>query len=142
MQRGWSGTERPHVKHGGNTNNAMAPPVEVQVYIHAPSATVAGRLLRMFEDRGLQVYRSFDLQAALERLPECGCPYHGQSACTCQYIVWLVYAPHELPVLVVLHGRDDKTWITLSAEKVVSSRAHEVVAQLRNELSATRDPIS
>lgn len=120
----------------------MGAPLDVHVYIHAPAQVVAGPLKDLFEARGLRVYRSFDLQAALERLPRCGCPYHGQTACTCQYTVWLVYVPHGPPVLVILHGRDDKTWITLSADEVPTSRVYEAVTELRKQLSPSRERVS
>ncbi len=142
MQVGLSGTDWAYGESQEHADNTMGAPLDVQVYIHAPSKVVAGQLKGLFEARGLRVYRSFDLQAALERLPRCGCPYHGQAACTCQYTVWLVYAPHDPPVLVILHGRDDKTWITLSADEVLASRAYDAVTELRRQFSASRERVS
>jgi len=104
-------------------------PLEVEVHVRAACYAVIARLVQAFQERGVRVYPSFDLRAALERLPHCGCPYHGQDACTCQYVVWHVYAADEEPVLVILHGRDEETWVTLSASDVPRSRVYQVVVE-------------
>ncbi len=129
MQAVWPGTfgNRANVEQQRKARATL--PVEVEVHIHAPSDVVTERLVDAFQAHGLRVYPSFNLQAALERLPHCGCPYHGQDACTCQYVVWLVYASEEEPVLVILHGRDDETWVTLSASDVQQSQVYRVLKE-------------
>ncbi len=71
-------------------------------------------LAQALEARGMQVYRSFDLRSALAALPDCGCPHHGTAQCTCHYAVLLVYGETPPPALVVAHGRDGRTWLTVS----------------------------
>ena len=102
---------------------------DVEIHVADRCETVMDRLAALFEAEGLRVYQSFDLQTAMQRLPNCGCPYHGHEACTCQYAVWLVYPPEGAPVLLVLHGRDEETWITLP-EETETSRVHEIVRSL------------
>lgn len=70
---------------------------------------VAGQL----NGTGLQVVRSFDLQVARAAHPGYACPHHGADACTCQLIVLLVYGRDSLPTTLVIHGRDERTWVFL-----------------------------
>ena len=62
---------------------------------------------------GLQVVRSFDLQAARAAQPGYACPFHGADACTCQMIVLLVYSRGGLPVTLMIHGHDGQTRVLL-----------------------------
>lgn len=63
----------------------------------------------------LRVHQSFDLRGALTLVPDCACPHHGTGLCDCQYSVLLVYGQAlSAPVTVVAHGRDHRTWITVS----------------------------
>lgn len=71
------------------------------------------RATTALESHGLRVLRSFDLQSALASEPECGCPHHGTSRCTCQYTILLVYGPGRSPTPLALHGRDAETWLTV-----------------------------
>ncbi len=127
MQAAWSGTFGDHADSEKKGKGRAAFPVEVEVRVRTPCATVMARLVEAFRARELRVYPSFDLQTALQRLPRCGCPHHGKGACTCQYVVWLVYAADEEPVLVLLHGRGSETWITLSASDVQQSEVYDVL---------------
>ncbi len=133
MQAAWPGMFGPRAEAEHRSRPQTATPTEVEVHTRAPCDAVMARLTEAFQVHGLRVYPSFDLQAALERLPQCGCPYHGQDACTCQYVVWLVYGPDAEPVLVILHGRDDETWITLSASDVHQTQVYEVLVQALNQ---------
>lgn len=63
---------------------------------------------------GLQVTRSFDLQAARATGTDCPCPHHGTARCDCQLVVLLVYGNAGPPATLVVHGRDGRTWLTLS----------------------------
>ncbi len=114
----------------GNGVGTMESASEMRLHLRVPSAFVMRRLTALLEREGLRVYRSFDLQAALSRLPECGCPYHGQATCTCQYAVWLVYGRDAVPVLVILHGRDDETWITISTEGKGGTGVRDVLTNI------------
>jgi hypothetical protein len=62
---------------------------------------------------GLQVLRTFDLQAARHTHTECPCPHHGTEQCDCQMVVLLVYGDYHQPVSIVAHTFDRKTWFSL-----------------------------
>jgi hypothetical protein len=62
---------------------------------------------------GLQVKRSFDLQIARAAHLDCVCPHHGTDQCDCQMVIMLVYGQEELPITLVLHGRDNQTQVAL-----------------------------
>ncbi len=61
-------------------------------------------------DAGLQVVRTFDLQAARSTHLECTCPHHGTELCDCQMVVLLVYGGNRPPLSLVAHGHDSQTW--------------------------------
>ena len=62
---------------------------------------------------GLQILRTFDLQAAQHVNTGCPCPHHGTGPCDCQMIVLLVYQGHRHPVSLVAHGYNEHTWLYL-----------------------------
>ena len=62
---------------------------------------------------GLQVMRTFDLQAARHDPANCPCPHHGTEQCDCQMVVLLVYGDDYQPVSLVAHCHDGKTWFSL-----------------------------
>jgi hypothetical protein len=86
-------------------------PVIIQVELGS-QASVAHATAAL-ESHGLRVLRSFDLQNALAAVPECDCPHHGTSRCTCQYTILLVYGPGPAPIAVAVHGRDEQTWLAI-----------------------------
>ena len=63
---------------------------------------------------GLSATQTFNLQVARLAHPDCLCPYHGSSSCTCQMIVLLVYSKHEDPSTLVIHGQDSRSWLSLA----------------------------
>lgn len=62
---------------------------------------------------GLQVVRTFDLQAARHNPADCPCPHHGTDQCDCQMVVLLVYGDDYQPISMVAHSHDGKTWFSL-----------------------------
>ena len=72
--------------------------------------------VRQISNTGLQVIRTFDLQAARHDQAGCPCPHHGTEQCDCQMVVLLVYGSrgHKLserqPVSIVAHGYNGQTW--------------------------------
>lgn len=62
---------------------------------------------------GLQVVRTFDLQAARHENLDCPCPHHGTEQCDCQMVVLLVYRAGHLPISIVAHGYDRQTWFSV-----------------------------
>ncbi len=107
--------------------------MEFRMRVHMDGREVASVLARAFESHGMRVYRSFDLRSALAALPECGCPHHGTSQCTCQYAVLLVYSDAVPPVEVVTHGRDEWTWIVVPQTDDATVLVRERVLTLLRE---------
>ncbi|OGC77037.1 MAG: hypothetical protein A2Z27_03390 [candidate division Zixibacteria bacterium RBG_16_50_21] len=62
---------------------------------------------------GLQVVRTFDLQAARHDPADCPCPHHGTDQCDCQMVVLLVYGDEYQPVSLIAHSYDGRTWFSL-----------------------------
>ena len=64
---------------------------------------------------GLKVVRSFDFQPSRIASDNtiCDCPYHGTRYCDCQVVVLLVYGESGSPATLLMHGRDQKTKISL-----------------------------
>lgn len=63
---------------------------------------------------GFRVARTFDLKIARLGHPECPCPHHGTENCTCQMVILLVYRKRGDPATLVIHGQDDRTWLSLA----------------------------
>lgn len=92
------------------------------------------KLTSALEERGMRVYRSFDLRAALAAIPDCTCPHHGTDKCTCQYAVLFVYGRTSTPLLIVAHGRDGWTHLLLSEEEVVAAEVSKSVWEVLTAL--------
>lgn len=79
-------------------------------------------VMRVLEQRGFWVIRSFDLRSALDpNDPACSCPHHGTERCTCRYTVLLVYAMRDgavaddlYPCTITIHARDAEAFISLA----------------------------
>ncbi len=71
---------------------------------------------------GFRVVPTFDLQIARLAHPDCSCPHHGTEECSCQMVILLVYGKQEAPATLVIHGQDDKTWISLATPIETHSR--------------------
>ena len=72
-------------------------------------------LRRRLEGVGLRVQQSFDLHCALTNGPHCHCPYHGTERCDCQYGVLLAYGQGTGPATLLVHGRDELFWLTVTS---------------------------
>ena len=62
---------------------------------------------------GFRVVQTFDLHVARLAHSDCPCPHHGTGDCNCQMVVILVYQKKGDPVTLVIHGQDDRTWLSL-----------------------------
>lgn len=65
-------------------------------------------------DGGLRVVQTFDLHVARLAHSDCPCPHHGTDNCNCQMVVLLIYQKQGEPVTLVVHGQDDRTWLSLA----------------------------
>lgn len=108
-----------------------------RLQVTSKSEVVIERLSKALERHGFWAYRSFDLRNALATLPDCGCPHHGTSQCTCQYAVLLVYGAGSAPVLIVVHGRDTWTWLTIPEAGDLSATMQHRVREIT--LATLRD---
>ena len=81
--------------------------------IEQPCEEVVGWANQQLADAGLQVLRTFDLQAARLAHDDCACPYHGSLQCDCQIVILLVYGEESQPASLVAHGRQGCTRISL-----------------------------
>jgi hypothetical protein len=64
---------------------------------------------------GFRVVQTFDLQVARLAHPDCTYPHHGEAECNCQMVVLLVYRKQEDPATLIIHGQENKSWISLAA---------------------------
>lgn len=75
---------------------------------------VLEQVIQQLTKAGFRVVQTFDLQVARLAHPECPCPHHGTSDCNCQMIVLLVYQKRNIPASLIIHGQDDRTWLSLA----------------------------
>jgi hypothetical protein len=118
----------------------METVMEAEIQVSVDCRTAVGALIEALEGDGLRVYRSFDLQAALTYLPDCGCPHHGTAPCDCQYVVLLVYDGDALPTQIVAHGRDERTWLACSASSTLLPQIRHALAHIAPPPSYTALP--
>ena len=75
-------------------------------------------------ESGFRVVQTFDLHVARLAHPDCTCPHHGTDDCNCQLVVLLVYQKKGDPVTLVIHGQDDRTWLSLANPTGQRSNQH------------------
>lgn len=105
-----------------------------EVVVNRACQEIVPVLRGAFRAAGLRVEQSFDLRSALADVPACTCPHHGTSRCDCQYNVLLVYGQAGVPVSVIVHGHDARSWITL-VDYPAGGAAAELVAQIMQTLA-------
>ena len=108
---------------------------------HKNCEAVIECLRQALEAHHLRVLCTFDLQSARSILPRiaCNCPHHDTPQCTCQYAILFVYGTTSAPVLIVAHGRDG--WTSLSMPQLDDSSAAlrpQVETIVLNALQASR----
>jgi len=81
--------------------------------LEKPCSEAIAWVTRQIGREGLQVMRTFDLQAVRHNPVDCLCPHHGTDQCDCQLVVLLVYGANYQPVSLVAHSHDGKTWFSL-----------------------------
>ena len=64
---------------------------------------------------GLRTVQTFDLQIARLAHPECTCTHHGEAECNCQMVVVLVYRKQEDPATLIIHGQENRSWVSMAA---------------------------
>ncbi len=83
-------------------------------------------------DRGFRLERSFDLRSALDHQPDCPCPHHGTTQCTCQYVVLLAYdqSIDVAPAAITIHECDGFTRLRVMANQPESRLYPALLAAL------------
>ena len=77
--------------------------------------------------------QTFDLQTARLGPGDCACPHHGTGECDCQMVVLLVYGHEPQPAVLILHGNDGQTWLSLAegpGQRAEGSTASAIKAAL------------
>ncbi len=96
---------------------------------------VQARVIEQLTEAGFRVKQTFDLQIARLTHPDCPCPHHGTDQCDCQMVVLLVYRKREAPATLVIHGQDERTWLSL-ASATGRHANQQLEAVLRRALTA------
>ena len=98
---------------------------------------------RQLTSAGFRVVETFDLQDARLAHSDCPCPHHGTDRCNCQMLVLLVYQKkQEKTATLVIHGQDDKTWLSLAnpmgqrANQPLEATVRRVLLPLRTDTPA------
>jgi predicted alpha/beta-hydrolase family hydrolase len=89
---------------------------------------------------GLQVMRTFDLQAARHAHTDCPCPHHGTEQCDCQMVVLLVYGSDDRPISMVAHSFDGRTTFSLVDTPQQRADPHLEAAIMRALLTQSLAP--
>lgn len=90
--------------------NSLTPFLSVD----RPCSEVFPWLKKRLSRAGLRVMQTFDLcLTSPVKLGYCSCPHHGMDQCDCQMIVLLVYGKWAVPATLILHGHNDRTWLSL-----------------------------
>ncbi len=86
---------------------------------------------------GYRLERSFDLRSALHNHPDCPCPHHGTSQCTCQYVVLLAYEPATgvPPAVITAHECDGLTRVRVTAGQPGARLSWPLLAALDEALN-------
>ena len=82
---------------------------QYRMTLNLDSEMAVEKIVNRLTADGLQVMRSFDLQAARAAHLDCTCPHHGTEHCDCQMVVLLVYEGQGQPLSLVAHGKDGQT---------------------------------
>lgn len=108
----------------------------------SPCEQTISLLISTLAVHGIRVERSFDLRSALHDQPDCPCPHHGTTQCTCQYVVLLAYeeAASTPPVVLTAHECDGITRVRVAASEPGGRLSWPLLAALDEALtSATAD---
>ena len=103
--------------------------------LNQPCDDAVNWVVDRFNQVGLSIMRTFDLQGARHAQLTCPCPYHGTDLCDCQMLVLLVYAGSKEPVTLIAHGYNNQTWFSVvdtpqqRADPRVSMTIRQVVSQ-------------
>jgi len=82
--------------------------------VEQPGEQVQAWVSQQLRAAGFRLVQTFDLQTARVAHEDCPCPHHGTEACDCQLVVLLVYYKQEEPSTLVIHSRDQSTWLSIA----------------------------
>ncbi len=95
-------------------------------------------LLAIMPLHGIRLECSFDLRSALHDQPDCPCPHHGTTHCTCQYVVLLAYEPTSAdpPAVITAHECDGITRVRVASSKPGGKLSWPLLAALDEALTS------
>ena len=100
--------------------------------LSTPCEETLAILMAIMPIHGIHLERSFDLRSALHHQPDCPCPQHGTTSCTCQYVVLLAYDPATAapPAVITAHECDGITRVRVTASEPGGSLSWPLLAAL------------
>ena len=122
----------PHEVNDMHQERQLSTPCEQTISI----------LLATMPVHGIRLERSFDLRSALHDHGDCPCPHHGNTLCTCQFVVLLAYEPATIapPAVITAHECDGITRVRLAAGEPGGALSWPLLAALDEALTnATAD---
>jgi hypothetical protein len=108
---------------GNNRKNGMSALLPF-LALDQTCEQVQGWVGQQLTGAGFRIVQTFDLHVARMAHSDCLCPHHGTNNCNCQMIVLLVYQKLDDPVTLVIHGQDDRTWLSLANPTGENSNHH------------------
>ena len=84
-----------------------------EIAFNLPYEEVIPLAVMALSEAGLRVVWTSDLHMALDALPPCECPHHGNLRCDCQYAQLVVFGSRNRPVMLVAHGHEGRSWIVV-----------------------------
>ena len=100
------------------------------VAMDQPCTKVQNWVNQQLTGAGLHAVQTFDLQVARLAHTDCACPHHGTAECNCQMVVLLIYLEKGDPVTLVIHGQDNRTWLSLASPTGQRTNPHlEVIVR-------------
>jgi len=108
--------------------------MRIDTTVPAPWRVVTQQVMRTLRAQGLEARRTFDLRmarASMRNGETVPCPHHRGEPCTCQYLVFHVRGKGEWTMVVIIHGHDRLTGVSILTDSGVA--ADPAVAAIAND---------
>jgi len=100
---------------------------------NCPCDEALPRVNQQLKYAGLRTVQTFDLHSAMLGMHGCSCLNHGTEECDCQMVVLLVYGGAVEPETLILHGDNQRTWISL-VDTVIQNRGPQLQMTIQKAL--------
>lgn len=97
-----------------------------------PDQPTMGWFINRLQEKGFQVFQTFNLQASDREDSSCSCPFRAK-ACDCLVAVLLVYKDNSGPATLFIHSRQRQFWLLLNDNQpntAILAMADRVVSEL------------